>query len=110
MNSLPIQITIMDDSNSEECEAGCGTDWSSGEALDLANRRIEDRFGGDIQLDYLDLAGGVVNHQMLQWKEEIKNNSLSLPLLLLNGHLRISGIFDIRQLLDTIEVETEIGE
>ncbi len=110
MNRLPIQITIMNDSSYEECEAGCGMDWSSSETLDLANRRIKDRFGGEIHLDYLDLSGGVVNPQMLQWKEEIKNNNLSLPLLILNGHLRISGIFDFRQLLDTIEVETEIGE
>ncbi|MBA7696303.1 hypothetical protein ES703_104948 [subsurface metagenome] len=45
----------------------------------------------------------------MEWKEVIKNKGLLLPLLLLNGKLRISGQFDIRQLLDTIEVEIEIG-
>jgi hypothetical protein len=30
-------------------------------------------------------------------------------LLVLNGHLRISGNFDIRQMLDVIETELEIG-
>ncbi|MAE10555.1 MAG: hypothetical protein CL876_01310 [Dehalococcoidales bacterium] len=109
MNRQNLYITIMDDSNDEECEAGCGTDWSSREALDLAHRRIRDRFGGDIRLEYLDLSGGALNNQMLQWKEEIKAGKLALPLLVLNGRLRLAGMFDVRQLMDTIEVEREIG-
>ena len=104
-----IQITIIDDSRRQECEAECGLDWSSPEALALANRRIKDRFGGKVRLVYLNLSEAVANHDILQWNEVIKNKNLSLPLLLLNGQLRISGQFDIRQLLDTIEVELEIG-
>ncbi len=46
----------------------------------------------------------------LEWKEIIKNKNLSLPLLLVNGQPRVSGEFDIRQLLDAIEVEIEIGD
>jgi len=30
-------------------------------------------------------------------------------MLLINGQVRISGQFDIRQLLDTVEVEKELG-
>ena len=33
---------------------------------------------------------------------------LSLPLLLINGELRISGEFDIRMLLDAIDTKMEI--
>ena len=48
------------------------------------------------------------NPDMLKWKDEIRNKNLLLPLLLVNGHLRISGPFDIRQLMDAIEFETEM--
>lgn len=108
MTKHPIQITILNDSRQVVCEAECGIDWSSPEATDLASQRIKDRFGEGIQLAYLDLAEVEDNHDILQWNEIIKNKNLSLPLLLLNGQPRISGPFDIRQLLDTVEAEIEI--
>ena len=104
-----IQITIIGDSLQEKCDAGCGEDWSSPETLALARQRIKDRFGDKIQLQYLDLSKAIANHDALEWNEVIKNKNLSLPLLLINGQPRISGLFDIRQLLDTIEAEIEIG-
>ncbi len=105
-----IEITIIDDSSREECDAGCGEDWSSPETLTLARQRIKDRFDDKIQLQYLDLSKAAPDNYVLKWNEVIKNKSLPLPLLAINGQPRISGLFDIRQLLDTIEVEIEIGE
>ena len=104
-----IKITIINDSCRQECEAECGIDWSSPEAVALASQRIKDRFGDGVQLAYLDLSKAVANHDALEWSEVIKDKDLLLPLLLSNGQLRISGRFDIRQLLDTIEVEIEMG-
>ena len=105
-----IQITIIDGSSQGECNAGCGEDWSSPETLALAEQRIKDRFGDKIQLQYLDLSKVLPDHDIPVWNEVIKNKNLPFPLLLINGQLRISGLFDIRQLLDTIEAEIEIGE
>jgi disulfide oxidoreductase YuzD len=107
-----IQITIINDSRRQECEAECGIDWSSPEAVALASQRIKERFGDKrdrIELAYLDLSKDVTNPEGLAWNEAVKNRNLSFPLLLINGQLRISGRFDIRQLLDVIEVEIEIG-
>ena len=109
MSNNNIQITIINDSRRQECEADCGIDWSSPEAMVLASQRIKDRFDDEIQLMYFDLSQEVTNPEPLEWSETIKNKDLSLPLLLVNGQLRISGRFDIRQLLDTIEVEIELG-
>jgi len=103
-----IQITIVDDSKGEKCEAHCGIDWSSPEAISLASQRIEDRFGDKIRLEYLDLSEPGANHRLLKLNQEVRNKNLSLPLLLINGEPRISGQFDIRLLLDAIEAEMEI--
>ncbi len=103
-----IQITIVDDSAGEKCDAHCGVDWSSVEALALANQRIKDRFGDRIQLEYLDLSKPMASHHALELNQEVRNKNLSLPLLLINGEPRISGQFDIRLLLDAIEAEVEI--
>ena len=107
-----IQIIIVDDIKGEkydaECDAMCGVKWSSAEAIALASRRIKDRFSEEIKLEYLDLSQPAANPHTLELRQEIKNKDLSLPLLLINGQPRISGPFDMRQLLDSIEAEMEI--
>ena len=103
-----IQITIVDDSKGEKCDAHCGVDWSSVEAIALANKRIKDRFGDKTQLEYLDLSKPVANRHALELHQRFRNKNFSLPLLLINGEPRISGQFDIHQLLDTIDAEVEI--
>ena len=103
-----IQITIVDDSKGEKCYAKCGLDWSSAEVITLASQRIKDRFSEKIELEYLDLSQATTNRHALDLSQEIKGGNLSLPLLTINGQPRISGQFDVRQLLDAIEVEMEM--
>ncbi len=104
-----IQVTIVDNSRGEKCDAHCGVDWSSGEAVTLASQRIKDGFGDKIQLEYLDLSKSIANRHALELFQEIKDKDLSLPLLLINGMPRISGQFDIRLLLDAINAELELN-
>ena len=103
-----IQISIVDDSEGEKCDARCGEDWSSAEVIALANQSIKERFGDKIKLEYLDLAKPMTNH-VLELMQRIRNENLPLPLLVINGEPRISGPFDIRQLLDAIDAEMEIN-
>jgi len=104
----PIQITIIDDSKGEKCDARCGVDWSSAEAITLASRRIKDEFGNKIRLEYLDLSKSMATHRALELTQRIRNETLSLPLLMIDGKPRISGQFDIRLLLDAVNAELEI--
>ena len=108
LSKQTIKITIIDDSNNPECIAECGVDWSSEEAIILARQRVEDRFGHSVELQYLDLAEATTSRDATGWHKLIKDRNLSLPLLLLNGHPRISGQFDIRQLIDAIDAEMEM--
>ena len=101
-----IQIIIVDDSKGKKCDASCGVDWSSVEAVTLAKQRIKDRFGDRVQLEYIDLSKSTNGHRALELNQRIKG--LPLPLLVINGEPRISGQFDIRMLLDAIDAEIEI--
>jgi disulfide oxidoreductase YuzD len=103
-----IQITIVDDSKVEKCDAHCGVDWSSPEAITLASQRIKDRFSDRIKLQYLDLSKSVTNHYASALKQRVKNNKLPVPLLIINDEPRILGQFDIRLLMDAIDAELEI--
>ena len=103
-----IQIAIVDDSKGEKCDVHCGVDWSSAEAIALASQRIKDRFGDRVKLQYLDLSKPMPNRHALELTQELRNKNFPLPLLVINGQPRISGQFDIRQLLDAIDAEIEI--
>jgi glutaredoxin len=103
-----IQVTIINGHSKQDCDEACGTDWSLNESLDLARQRIKERFEGNVELAYLDVASDrTVEGE--EWIRKIDKNNLSTPLLVLNGQVRISGNFDIRQMLDVIEAEMEMG-
>jgi len=109
MNKASIEINIIDESDRRDCDAACGTDWSSPDALALATRQVRERFGGGARLEYLDLSRSTRDRQAREWRHAIREKNLSVPLLLINGRLRIAGQFDIRQLVDAVEAEMEIG-
>ena len=92
-----------------ECGVGCGESWDSEEAIDLARQRVKNRFGERIRLEYHDLSKFGVASLSLKLQKKIEDETLSLPLLVINGEAKISGQFDIRLLLDAIEAEIEIG-
>ena len=108
MNKHNIEIIILDNRKLAECDAGCGIDWSKEEAMTLAGQRLAGRFGDGVQLKYVDLAGPVVDNHILQLQQKVRDENLPLPLLLVNGQPRISGLFDIRMLLEAVETEIEI--
>ena len=98
---------IIDVTGKKECDASCGEDWSSPDVIALVSQRIKERFGDEIQLEYLNLTEATTDRQTSKWRQAIKN--LSVPVLLINSEPRIAGQFSIRQLLAAIEAEIEIG-
>ena len=108
MTKHAIQITIVDGSSGQKCDVDCGLDWSSAETIALARQRIEERFGDTVQMEYVDMSESTINRYGDEFKVRISEGTLTFPLLLVNGKLRVSGQFDIRMLLDAIEAETEI--
>ncbi len=109
MTEHAVQIRIVDDTSRRDCDAACGVDWSSPEALDLASRQVSQRFGPETRLQYLDLSRTAPDQDAIQWRQTIRSKSLSVPLLLINGHLRVAGQFDTRQIMDAVEAEMELG-
>ncbi|MEE8419244.1 MAG: hypothetical protein V3S02_03935 [Dehalococcoidales bacterium] len=108
--SEQVQVIVLNDSRRiEGCEAACGIDWSDPEALAMAAGQVRDKFGEEIQIAFADLSEDGINPDLEKWSRLATAKSLSFPLLLLNDQVRIAGNFDIRQLLDVIEVEVELG-
>lgn len=108
MGKSPVRVTIIDDPMKRDCEASCGTDWSSLHTLEITRKQVRERFNDDIRITYLDLSGDTGDADAPVWQDEIKRKKLRVPLLIVNGRLRISGNFDIRQILDVLEAELEM--
>lgn len=109
MTEASVTISIIDESGRRDCDIDCGMDWSSPDTIALAARQVKDRFGNEVRLEYVDLASGTDDRQANEWRGAIRERSLSVPLLLINGRLRIAGQFDIRRMIDAVEAEMEIG-
>ena len=103
-------VEIIDDTSRRDCDADCGTDWSSPEMVALAGKQVEQRFSGAATVEYCDLFRRELDAGQLDMKRNIREQGLSVPLLLINGHLRVAGQFDIRRIVDAIEAEMEIGQ
>ena len=103
---LQISVTIIYRSQGEKCKAACGLDWSSAETVSVMNQRVNERFGTSVKLTVVDLS--LKNSVSLRFNQYVQKKNLSLPLLLVNEEVRISGEFDARQLMDAIEVEKEL--
>ncbi len=104
-----VRVIVLNDSRIKGCEAACGIDWSDPEALAMAAGQVRDKFGEEIQIAFADLSEDGINPDLEKWSGQAAARNLSFPLLLLNDQVRIAGNFDIRQLLDVIEVEVELG-
>ncbi len=106
MPPLPgkIKATIFDDSRLPKgaCGVSCGINWSVPESVEFARRQVRERFGGEVELEYIDVAGKTAG------LPEVPDESLALPLLAVNGKVRIAGGFDVRQLIDAIDAEREL--
>ncbi|MBN1366729.1 MAG: hypothetical protein JW967_02235 [Dehalococcoidales bacterium] len=101
-----VSVTIIFDSKKVQCEGQCGFDWSSPESVETVKKRVTERFGKTVMLELVDLsAAGKLN---TDWQNRVEKENLNLPLLLVNNEIRIPGEFDVRQMMDAIEVELEI--
>lgn len=101
-----ITVSIVFNSKSKGCEAACGPDWSNPEYFDIVKTRARERFGDLIKLELVDLAGE--DEHLAVMKKKINEDNLGLPLLLIDNEVRIVGEFDVRQLMDAVEVVKEI--
>lgn len=100
-----LKMIIVDDSKSGACPAGCGADWSSPEAISAARQAIRDRFGDNVKLEYLEFSSTADSKIVRHIRSQVRG--MPFPVLLANGHPRIAGEFDTRQLMDVIEADLE---
>ena len=90
---------IISNNSPSLCKAECGSDWSQPIVQTTTKKHLKEKFGDNIILDYCG-----VDDCNIEFSEVDK-----FPLLVINGDIRLSGPFDMRQLFDIIETQIELG-
>ena len=103
-----IRITVVDGAGGSKCEGRCGLDFSKDETLKSTRELLHKRYGKRVTLEYVDL-GGNQSGSSMEIAEMVRHEEMSLPLLLVNGKLRISGYFDLRSLQEAVQAEIEMA-
>ena len=102
------KVTVIDDIEADKCEGHCGLEFSSPQVIEQTTELLKDLFGETVQLEYLDLSGPVAGRLYPEMVERVTAENLPLPLLLINGNLRVSGYFDIDLLKRVIQADLEM--
>lgn len=103
-----IRVVVVDDATSPKCEARCGLDLSSPEALKSTAEHLRKLFGSRVKLEFAALEA-IQAGPSSEIAERVKSGSLVLPLLLINGRPRVSGYFDLHLLQESIQAEIEMA-
>jgi len=104
-----IRVTIIDDAKAEKCEGHCGLDFTSPQTIEETAELLKNLYGETVELECLDLEEPATSLSYPEIVSRIRKDKLALPVLLINGNLRIAGYFDIYQLQNTIQVEMEMS-
>jgi len=96
------RVEIIWDSRLKACDVDCGADWSRPAVLEEARQALARRFGESVTLGLVDIAADTAARRRYGTEQGI-------PLLVVNGTVRLSGQFDIRRVIDAVETEQEIG-
>ncbi len=107
MTPAKIRVTILGDSSAPPCEGDCAINWLDPEHRALATKELARRFGSDVGVEFVDVSGPPQKAEQRAFILRARREGLTFPALLINGNTRIPGPFDMRMLLDIVEVEVE---
>jgi disulfide oxidoreductase YuzD len=106
----PLKVVILHDRAGEACDVSCGMDWSLPENRQLAAERLKERFGLELEAEYVEVSDPKAAQKYPEILEKLKKEKVPTPLLVINDAIRISGYFDIRMLVDMVEAEMEMED
>ena len=99
---VPISLTIFDDSNGEYCS-------SCGESVELVIEHLREKYGDEVTIEHLDFAEPAICLRYQEIANRVKEGELMLPLVAIDGVLRLSGALGYRTVVEAIETQKEVG-
>ena len=104
MTSAPIRVTIFDNTGEAQC-TGCCRPNRSLEEIAVVTQQLQGKYGDGVEVEYIDLADSENDDIMGQ----IRAHELPLPVVSINGVLRLAGGAGYRDIVELIETLKEVG-
>jgi len=104
MTSAPIQVTIFDNTGETQC-SGCYRIGRSLEEIAVVTQHLKRRYGDEVEVEYIDLVESESGDVM----EQIRAQNLPLPVVAINGVLRLAGSVEYREIMEVIDTLKEVG-
>jgi len=90
------------------CTEGCGMDWLVEENQKLAHELVEQGFGSSVSLRFVNLAEPGAEAAYRSLVEHVRAEGIVLPVLIINGEVKIAGYFDLRMLNEMIDATSDL--
>ncbi len=104
---MTVRVTIFDHSKEEHCFGYCGVAWSL-EEIAFVTEHLKRKYGDAVEVEYIDIAGSKAPPEII---DRIRTHNLPLPVVAINGILKLSGCVEYRGIMEAIEAQREvIGE
>jgi len=107
----PLKVTIFDDASNSgcaECTAECEFPWRPQEVAAITAAELRQRLGEEVDVEFIDLGqvrpGGPYGEIIAQGRAK----PYLLPLVAINGVLRLSGGLDTRRIIQVIDTLREV--
>ncbi len=104
MTSVPIRVTIFDNTGEAQC-TGCYRIGRSLEEIAVVTQQLKGKYGDDVEVEYIDLAESENDDIMAK----IRARELPLPVVAINGVFRLAGGAGYRDIVEMIETLKEVG-
>lgn len=105
--NVTVRVTIFDHSKEEHCSGYCGVAWSL-EEIAFVTEHLKRKYGDGVEVEYIDLARSEAPPEII---DRVRTYNLPLPVVAINGVLKLSGCVEYRAIMEAIEAQREvIGE
>lgn len=98
-----LRVSILDDSRASSCTIACNE-----ETLEFIQEHLKLRYASEVEFEYLDLAQSISGSSGQALAERAKAEGVPLPLVIINGVVRLAGPLELRRILEAIDTEREV--
>lgn len=108
MAQRPLHVTVYYEIHPPQAGACCGASPSSGELAEHVVEHLNQRYGDNVELEFLDLSDAQVRLRNHELAKRIGEGEALLPLITVEGVPRLWGAADFWSIVKAIDTHREV--
>ena len=104
-NKPKMRLGILNDSSRRDGCTWCFGTWSTPEDIAFIVGRLQERYGGQVAVEYVDVAQDQPDQDDARLIELAREQGLPLPVVAIDGSIKLIGAADYRVIAEAIEAQ-----